>query len=212
MRIFGTTPLAAVEVAMYDPARAAVSLLPAAGRWPEHERADRLALGLGLVCLAPARTPIGWWDSYRTSLRKLAIGISEAQERPLRGDLVSLEPFGRRDALEVVPWRGSTPGAVRADVVSTRAGLVPRLRSRHKEPGPAIAVSAMGLVIALAADADRDGRLALALGIEGTLAWYRESDRHSAPRLAFGYALEHARSRLLLEGAVLPPGLAELDP
>lgn len=212
MRIFGTNRLAAVEVALYDPARAGVNLLPVKGRWPEHERADRLALGLGLVCLAPPRTPGGWWDSYRTSLRTLAIAISEAGDEPLPGDLLPLETFGRRDALEVVPWRGSTPGAVEADVVSTRAGLVPRLRSRHKDPGPGIAVAAMALVIALAADGDHQARLGLALSIEGTLACYRESERHTPPRQVFGYALEHARNRLVDQGAPLPPGLAELNP
>ncbi len=186
----------AVDVAFYGLASAGVSLQPAAGRWPQHEADDRQEVGVGLAALPASKLPGSLWDAYRDALRAFAMRVADADEGTLPGDLVSLDGFGRRAVLSVVPWDGPGMTMVSADVVHSSAGPVPRLRSRDKGTGPSGAIAALALAIALAADADRRGRLALALGIEGLLAWYRESHRASPPRLALAYALEHARGRL----------------
>ena len=59
----------------------------------------------------------------------------------------------------------------------THAGPVPRMTREPESAGPVKEIAAIALLVALAADAGPDDRLALALGIEGLLSWFRESDR-----------------------------------
>lgn len=182
-------------MALYGPARAAVMLHAAAGRWPEQESADRLALGLGLVALASSGTTQPRWEPFRAALVRLATRIAAADDGPLPGDLAPLEGFGVPGDLAVVAWEGPGRARVEAHLLDTRGGLVPRLADRPEEAGPHLQIAALALLLALAADA-RPDRLTLALGIEGVLAWYRESDRMAAPRKALIFALAHAEDRL----------------
>jgi hypothetical protein len=183
-----------------------VLLHPSPGRWPEHETADRLALGLGLVTLAAHGTAEPRWEAFRTILARFAARIATVEPGPLPGDLVPMEALGVPGALAVVAWEGPGRARVEEHLLSTRAGLVPRFGERPEEAGPHAEVAALALLVALAADDDPD-RLTLALGIEGVLAWYRESDRLSPPRNALGFALAHAQARLAESGRALPPGL-----
>lgn len=192
-------------MALHGPRRAAVLLHPAPGRWPAHETGDRLALGLGLAALAVSGSSQGRWEAFRTALVSLASRIAPA-DGALPGDLVPLEGLGVPGALAVVPWEGPGRGRVEIQLLETRAGLVPRLADHPDEPGPHTEIAALTLLVALAADADPD-RLTIALGIEGVLAWYRESDRRAAPRTALAFALAHARDRLAAAGRSLPPGI-----
>lgn len=194
MSIVRRTPAARAEVALHGPLRAAVMLHPAEGRWPEHRAADRLALGLGLVALAAQGSGQPRWEAFRDVLAGLARRVATA-EGPLPGDLAPLDRLGAPGPLAVVPWEGPGRARVEVQLLDTRAGLVPRLEDVPREAGPYKEVAALALLIALAADGDPD-RLTLALGIEGVLAWYRESDRLSAPRNALGFALAHASGRL----------------
>ncbi len=180
-------------------------LHPAPGRWPAHETADRLGLGLGLVALAVSGTSEPRWEAFRAILAQLAARIAAA-EGPLPGDLVPLERLGVPGALAVVAWEGAGAARVEAHLLETRGGLVPRLADHPDEAGPHKEIAALTLLVALAADADPD-RLALALGIEGVLAWYRESDRLAAPRNALTFAIAHARDRLAAAGRPMPGGL-----
>ena len=174
-----------------------MSLAPEPGRWPEHASADRLTLGTGMAAVAAARVPGSYWDSSRDALRRLAEGLTTADPGPLPGDLLPLGGFGRGNAvLSIVPWNGVGMTRISTDVVISRAGPVPRLRSRDGGAGPALALAALALLLALAADDDRDGRVALGLGVEGLLSWYRESNRAGSPRLPLAFALEHVRARL----------------
>ena len=180
-------------------------LHPAPGRWPDHETADRFALGLGLVALAAFGTAEPRWEAFRGTLAQFATRIA-AEAGALPGDLVALDRLGVPGPLAVVAWEGPGRARVDAHLLSTRGGLVPRLADHPDEAGPLKEIAALALLVALAADADPD-RLTLALGIEGILAWFRESDRLSAPRNVLGFALAHARSRLAESGRSLPGGL-----
>ncbi|MBY0396861.1 MAG: hypothetical protein K2X91_10400, partial [Thermoleophilia bacterium] len=71
----------------------------------------------------------------------------------------------------------------------------------------AVAPAALALLVALGADAGADDRLRLALGVEGLVAWYRDSARSTPPRHALAFALDHAGRRLAEAGRALPPGL-----
>lgn len=135
----------------------------------------------------------------------LASRIAPA-EGALPGDLVPLEGLGVPGVLAVVPWEGPGRARVEIQLLKTRAGPVPRLADRPDEAGPHVEIAALALLVALAADADPD-RLTIALGIEGLLAWYRESDRGAAPRNALAFALAHVRDRLTAAGRPLPPGV-----
>ena len=206
MSVMRRTPIARAEIALHGPRRAAVLLHPTPGRWPEHETADRMALGLGLVTLAAFGSAEPRWEAFRAVLVQLATQIAASQTGPLRGDLVPLERLGLPGALAVVAWEGPGRARVEAHLLSTRGGLVPRLADHPQEAGPLKEIAALALLVALAADADPD-RLALALGIEGILAWYRESDRLSPPRKVLVFAMAHARDRLAASGRTIPIGL-----
>jgi hypothetical protein len=190
-------------VAFHGPSRAAVLLQPAPGRWPAHERADRLALGVGLAALAAGSAPEARWPPFRDALAALAGRLGAAPPGALPGDLVDLRPQGGPGGLRVVPWEG--PGRARVEVrlAHGRGGPVPRLADRPTRAGPFAEVAALALLIALAADRERD-RLPLALGVEGVIAWFRESDRRAPPRDALAFALAHADDRLREAGR---PGL-----
>jgi len=200
-------PLVRAEVALYAPRRAAALLQPADGRWPEHEAADRVAIGAGLAALASFNLPDQRWEPFRGCLARIAARVAAAGPGPLRGDLAPLDALGVPGELAVVPWEGPGRARVSAEVLASRGGLVPRIAEESGASGPGRQVAALALLVALAADADRDGRLALALAVEGLLAWFRESDRLSASRHALTYALAHARERLREAGRAVPAGL-----
>lgn len=204
--LFRKVPLVRAEVALHGPRRAAVLLHPADGRWPGAERADRLAVGLGTAALASRAAPPPRWEAYRAALVTLAARVARSAPGPLRGDLVDLTALGQSGLLQVVPWEGEGRLRVETEVVTSSSGLVPRIVDRPDEAGPALEIASLALLIALAADADED-RLALALGIEGLMAWHRESDRQAPPRAALTFALAHAEDRLREAGRTLPPGL-----
>jgi hypothetical protein len=205
--LFDRAPLARAEVAFYGPRRAAVLLHPAEGRWPAHENADRLALGVGTAALGAQNAPEARWAAYRDALARTAAGIAAAGSDPLPGDLVPLDALGVRGPLAVVPWEGPGTARVVSEVIGTRGGLVPRIADAPGTGGPAREIAALALLTALAADALADERLALALGVEGVVTWFRDSDRRAAVRNALAFALAHAQGRLAETGRSLPPGL-----
>jgi hypothetical protein len=195
------------EVAVYGPRRAAALLHPAEGRWPEHEAADRLAIGIGVAALAAHQASEPRWIAYREALARLASRVASARSDPLPGDMVPLQGLGPGGALAVEAWDGPGLGRVEAELLKTRGGLVPRFVHVPGTAGPVKMIAALTLLVALAVDADADGRLALALGLEGVLAWFRETDRLSPSHKVLAYALAHADERLREAGRALPAGL-----
>ncbi|HTI35849.1 MAG TPA: hypothetical protein VL422_19385, partial [Miltoncostaea sp.] len=202
-RLFKRTPVAAAEVAIHGPARAAGMLHPAPGRWPGHEPGDRLALGIGLVALAAGTASDTRWFAFRDLLATTAAQLAAAPPGALPGDLADVRPLGGTGWLAVVPWEGPGRARVEVHLLTSRAGPVPVMADRPAESGPFAEIAALALLIALAADREED-RLALALGAGGVLAWFRESDRRAAPRNALAFALAHADGRLKQAGR---PGL-----
>lgn len=201
--LFRRASLAAAEVAIHGPSRAAVMLLPVPGRWPAHEAADRLGLGVGLAALAAGTSPEARWLAFRDALVALAGALATAPPGPLPGELVDLRPLGGPGGLAVVPWEGPGRARVEVQLLDSAAGPVPRLADRPEQSGPFAEVASLALLIALATDREED-RLPLALGAEGVIAWFRESDRRAAPRNALAFALAHADARLREAGR---PGL-----
>lgn len=201
--LFRRPPPAAAEVALHGPSRAAVMLHPAPGRWPAHEAADRLGLGVGLVALAAGSSTEARWLAFRDALFVLAAALAGAAPGPLPGGLVDLRPLGGPGGLVVVPWEGPGRARVEVHLLDSAAGPVPRLADRPEQSGPFAEVASLALLIALAADREED-RLPLALGAEGVIAWFRESDRRAPPRNALAFALAHADGRLREAGR---PGL-----
>ncbi len=208
MGLFERAPLVRAEVALYGPRRAAAMLHPSRGRWPEHEGADRLAIGVGMAALGAHQSPEARWTAYREALVRAATGMVGAGDDPLPGDLVPLEGLGVAGTLAVVAWEGPGLARVEAELLAPRGGLVPRLAEAPRTSGPAREIAALALLVALAVDGDADARLALGLGVEGVVAWFRESDRRAPPRNALAFALAHARDRLRETGRSLPPGLS----
>jgi len=180
-------------------------LHPAPGRWPEHERADRLGLGVGLVCLASGHSAQQRWEAYRETLVSVAGALARAAQGPLPAGLVDLGRLGVAGDLAVVAWEGPGRARVETQLVLSKAGPVPLLSAHPAESGPFTEVASLALLVALAVDSEGD-RLPLALGVEGVLAWFRESDRRAAPRNALAFALDHADVRLRQAGR---PGLPE---
>lgn len=202
--IFRRSPLARAEIALYAPTRAAALLRPAEGRWPEHEAADRLALGIGAAALAAHRLPEPRWHAYRDTLAGVATAVAGAGGEPLPGDLAPLERLGVGGFLAVVPWEGRGAGGVEVQLLEASDGLVPRLSDARGGSGPVKEVAALALVVALAADGDAEPRLRLALGLEGVLAWFRETDRLSPSRDVMRFALAHAAERMHEAGRTSP--------
>lgn len=205
MSLLRRSSLVRAEIALHGPRRVAALLHPAPGRWPGHEREDRLAIALGTAALAARHATPARWEPYRDLLAPLARGIAAAGRAPLPGDLVRLDGLGPVGPLAVVPWEGEGRLAVETDLIDSPRGSVPRLLVRPREAGPGVEIASLGLVIAVAVDA-LDDRLALALGLEGLLAWHRDSDRLAPPRDALAFALAHADERLGEAGRALPPG------
>lgn len=195
-----------VGIALHSPRRAAVLLHPAPGRRPDHERADRLVMALGALAVAARHTTPNRWESFSALLPRLGRGIAAADGGTVPGDLVALDTLGPVGFLEVVPWEGPGRINVGMDIVGSAVGPVPRLSERPGEAGPGMEIASMAVVIAAAVDGE-DDRMALALGIEGLVAWHRESDRLNPPRDALAFALSHAATRLEEVGGTLPPGL-----
>ena len=197
-------PLVRAEVALYGPRRAAALLHPGDGRWPEHEARDRLMVGVGLAALAAFRMTELRWMPYRDALATLATRLARTEPGPLPGDLAPLDGLGQSGLLSLVPWEGPGRENVEAEIVPTHAGPVPRMSKEPESAGPVKEIAAVALLVALAADAGPDDRLALALGIEGLLSWFRESDRGFPSRNALAFALAHMDGRLRESGRAQP--------
>lgn len=204
--LFRRAPLVRAEIALYGPRRAAALLTPAEGRWPEHARADRVGIALATVALAARHCAPSRWGPLQAELVAAAQGIAATSEGPLPGGLVDLDRLGPGGWLEVVPWEGEGRLRVVTELARSSVGPVPKLVQRPGESGPALEIAALALLIAVAVDLEQD-RLALALGVEGLMAWHRDSDRQASPRDAFAFALVHAADRLAASGGSLPPGL-----
>lgn len=209
MGLFRTRPIVAAEVALHAPARAAVRLDPAAGGEGGDAAGLPVLMGVGMAAVIGHEVPetrrAGMWECLVEAASGIA-GLPVGQD-PVR--LVHLGPLGIPDHLEVIPWGGAGRGRVAAEVVAGGAGArVPRITDRPAFAGPSAEIATLALVCHVAAAAGPGDRLALALGLEGVIAWYREAHPMSPPRDALRFALVHAADRMQEAGRAIPPGLA----
>lgn len=188
--------LLSAEIVFYGPVRTAVRVTPGHGRGPEHEADDRLALVIGLASLAANKAPDNRWPALRTSMVALAKGINQAAPGPLPGDLVPLDELGAQGDLVVVEWQGEGRARVEAQLIKARAAQVPHLAKTPDEAGPFREIATLALAMAMAEDAPAHERTRLALGLEGVVFWFRDSDRRAPPRNALAFALNHVEVRL----------------
>lgn len=188
--------LLSAEIIFYGPLRTAVRVTPGPGRGPEHEADDRLGIVVGLAALAANKAPENRWPALRTSMVDLAKGINQAPPGPLPEDLVSLDEFGAQGDLLVVDWQGEGRASVEVQLTKARAAIVPYLARTPDEAGPFREISVLALALAMAEDAPAHERTRLALGLEGVVFWFRDSDRRAPPRNALAFALNHVEVRL----------------
>lgn len=208
MGLFRARTLVRSQVVLHAPSRVSARVVAAT---PEDSpgAGARVLMGVGLVAVAFHRAVGRGRDALGECLVELAVGIAGASDGELPFALVHLGPLGVREYLQVVPWDGDGRGRVDAEVVAAAGGTrVPRVTAAPEYAGPSVEIAALALVASLAEPPDGDVRLALALGVEGVLAWYREADERTPPRDALASALVHAADRMAEAGRVLPAGPA----
>ncbi len=171
-------------------------LHPAAGRTPGQQADDRLSLAISMAALASNKAPDNRWPPLREAMVDLAKGINQSPPGPLPEDLVSLDQLGAHGDLLVVDWQGEGRARVEVQLVKARAAIVPHLASTPDEAGPFREIAALALALAMAEDADTHERTRIALGLEGIVFWFRDSDRRAPPRNALAFALNHVEVRL----------------
>ncbi|MSO44635.1 MAG: hypothetical protein EXQ74_04940 [Thermoleophilia bacterium] len=201
-------PYARIDVVLLAAGRAAVRVDFPAGGTGRGEPADRLDVVLGLLAWTMHRTHESRGPAVSDSIRVLASAVADSADGSLPAGTVrgASRSQGQMDVV-LENWPSGRGGAyVRLDLVPSAVGPVPVLRG---SPAPAI----LGIA-ALAAGAwdcaveDLHGRLALALCMEGIVAWYGEAHRMSPPRDAVEFARTHALDRLVMAGRAIPAPLA----
>lgn len=202
MGLFRQRALVRASVILHAPSRASARVESADGGAPG--AGARVAMATGLVACAHHRSRGPQRTGFGECLVEIATGVAGTGTGDLPLALVHLGPLGVREFLEVTDWDEHGRGRVDADLVAARAGTVPRITAAPEYAGPSVEIAALALVAHLAAPADADLRMALALGIEGVLAWYREADQLTPPRDALTFALAHAADRMAEAGRVFP--------
>lgn len=209
MGLFRARPFVTAEAVLISGERCAARIAPAPGRPPGTEAADAVIAAAGAVAVAWNRAPESRVEGMRECLVELAQAVASG---PPPERAVHLGPLGGRDFLSLEPWGADGRGRVEVEVARNRAGhLVPRLAASPEFAGPSVEVAALALVQHAAGGParDADARLALALSVEGVLAWYREGHQLTPPGDALAYALAHAGERMDEAGRTTPPGLAD---
>lgn len=209
MKLFRSRPRTVAEVVLHAPSRASARIEAGAahGAGPVTD-AERIRAVLGAAAVAYTNAPERRIQGLVECLVEVASAVSvEHPDDPL-GRFVHLGPLGVAEFLTIESWDEPGQGRVAFDVLNGRAGsVVPRLTDSPPFAGPSVEIAALALICHVAAGAGPSQRLALALCLEGLLAWYREADRMIPPPQAVTYALAHAGDRLAQAGREPPPGL-----
>lgn len=176
-----------------------ITFTPAAGRWPEHETADRMVLCAGLAALTLEHVEAAGDETVANYIRTAANLL--ARGAPARGAMSELvrRPAGARNA--------AAPRPVRLELRRSVLGAVPRLKGSRHGPGTLLH-AALAIVSTTFDDARDDERLAMALVLEGVLAWQDKAGIRSAQQ-AVAYATHHAAARLHESGRSIPGALAD---
>lgn len=208
MGLFRAKPIVMAEVALLAPDRAAARVIAPGGGSDEVGLGDRVRMAVGLVAAAYHRAPDTRIMGFEECLVELAQAIAAPAPEGPGERLVHLGPLGVRDYLTLEPWGAEPRGLIAAELVAARGGsAVPRITASPAFAGPSAEIAALALAQHVGTRAAADGRLAVGLGIEGVLAWYREAHRMSQPSDALTFALVHMADRMARAGRSVPPGL-----
>jgi hypothetical protein len=207
MVLFKGSYLVRLDADLYPPNRVAIRVEGKPGRWPEYESGDRLTMAVGFCALASTKTAASRLEPLKLSLRNLATAIAQTPTGSLPRDVAPLDVFSVPGLLELVEWHGPGQVELEADLAKSATGRTPRMRKEPKTSGPTREIAALGALVAIANDASSDERLTLALGIEGLLAWYRQSEGWSSAKDVLTFAVAHTDERLRELGRSLPVGV-----
>lgn len=207
MVLFKGSYLVRLDADLYPPNRVAIRVEGKPGRWPEYQSGDRLTMAVGFCALASTKTAASRLEPLKLSLRNLATAIAQTPTGSLPRDVAPLDVFSVPGLLELVEWHGPGQVELEADLAKSATGRTPRMRKEPKTSGPTREIAALGALVAIANDASSDERLTLALGIEGLLAWYRQSEGWSSAKDVLTFAVAHTDERLRELGRSLPVGV-----
>lgn len=209
MGFFKGRPRTVAEVVLFAPSRAGarIDAGPALGSAVPDD-ADRIHAAAGAVAAAYSNAPEARIQGLEECLVEVASAVAvERPDDPL-GRFVHLGPLGVADFLVVEADDEPGRGRVVFEMHRGRAGaVVPRIVESPSFAGPSVEIAALALVCHVAGPAAYGERLALALCVEGLLAWYRQADRMIPPGQAMTWALAHTAERLAEAGREPPAGL-----
>ena len=174
------------------------------GRPPE---ADRLDLALGLIAWGVHRTHEDEVRPAADRVRELATAVAASDDgRVPEGTVRVVTRTQGLVPVQLASWSGDRGlTRVRAEISHSAVGPVPLIKG-----SPSAGMLMLAGLCAVMDDAERsdaDGRLALALALEGLIAWYAEAHRMTPARDAVRSARAHAADRLRSAGRDLPPSL-----
>jgi hypothetical protein len=207
MVLFKGSYLVRLHADIYPPNRVAIRVEGKSGRWPEYESGDRLTMAIGFCALTLTKSAPSRLEVLKLSLRNLASVIAQTSSGSLPRDVAPLDALSVPGLLEVVEWQGPGQVQLEADLVKSATGRTPRMRKEPKTSGPTREIAALGALVAIANDASADERLSLALGLEGLLAWFRQSEGASSAKDLLAFATAHTDQRLREIGRSLPVGV-----
>ena len=200
----GSKPTIEVEVPAAGLAAVRVSPGRGSGRPPE---ADRLDLGLGLLAWGVHRTHEGEVRGVADRIRELATAVAASDDGRVPEGTVRVNTRTQGVVpVQLAAWSGARGiTRVKAEIAHSPVGPVPLVKG---SPSPGMLVLAgLCAVMDESEASDADARLALALSLEGLIAWYAESHRMTPARDAVRAARAHAVDRLRSAGRDLPPSL-----
>lgn len=207
-RVIRRSPPARIEVEFPAPGFAGVMMSFPGGGTGRPEAADRLDLVLGLLASGVHGTDEGEVRAVADRMRAVATAIAQSTDGTVPAGTVTVPT--RREGIvdmQLVPWSGARGGArVTLDLVRSAVGPVAVARSSPS--ATSLLLAGLMAACAEAAATDADGRLALALSIEGLVAWYIAAHRLTPVRDAVESARTHAADRLRQAGRVPPDALA----
>ena len=198
-----------MDVAFPAPGEAAVRMDAADSGSGRGLAADRLDLALGLMAWTVHRMHEDHGPAFGEAVRRLAAEIADSPDGTVTAGSVRASVRGGRSLdVQFTDWpRGRGGTRIRIDLVRSAVGPVTVLRHTGASP-QVLGLAALVAAAWACSQEDAHGRLALALAMEGLLAWYREAHHMTPPRQAVEAARTHAVDRLHDAGRSVPPALS----
>jgi hypothetical protein len=209
--VIGRGSLARLEVRFPQPGSGAVRTSFPGGGTGRPAQADVLDLALGMLAWGVHGTDEGAVRATADRIRAVATAIAGSPDGAIPPGTITVTTRTHGTvAVGLADW-GDAPGGtvVAVDLVRAAVGVVP-VRS-GSPPAPSLVLGGLVACAWDAMGADAPGRLAIALALEGLIAWYTEAHRLTPARDAVASARMHAADRLRAAGHALPPALADVS-